>query len=410
MKKPLKIVIIGGGAAGFFSAIHAKKFFPAAEVIILEKSNKVLAKVKVSGGGRCNVTNNTLDISELSSNYPRGEKFLRKAFKHFSVEDTCNWFESRNVQLVAETDKRIFPKTNDSQTIIDCLQKEIEKLKIGIQLHTEVLSVEKRDNRFEIESSKGKIIADRIVITVGGIPKKSSMTWLEKIGCEMIDPVPSLFTFNMPKNAVTELMGLTIEQASSRIEQQKIQSKGSLLITHWGMSGPSILKLSAWGARVLAEKKYEFNVLINWTQEKNEDDVRALIDNFSSGEHTNKKIQSINPFQLPKRMWIYLCEKIEIMNELRWCDLGKKNKNKLINQLVNDIYPVQGKTTFKEEFVTAGGVDLSQIDVNTMQHKAIKGLYFAGEVLDIDGITGGFNFQAAWTTGFIAGKNVGILD
>jgi hypothetical protein len=214
----------------------------------------------------------------------------------------------------------------------------------------------------------------------------------------------------MPKNAVTELMGLTIEQASSRIEQQKIQSKGSLLITHWGMSGPSILKLSAWGARVLAEKKYEFNVLINWTQEKNEDDVRALIDNFSSGEHTNKKIQSINPFQLPKRMWIYLCEKIEIMNELRWCDLGKKNKNKLINQLVNDIYPVQGKTTFKEEFVTAGGVDLSQIDVNTMQHKAIKGLYFAGEVLDIDGITGGFNFQAAWTTGFIAGKNVGILD
>lgn len=410
MKKPLKIIIIGGGAAGFFSAIHAKKFFPTAEVTILEKSNKVLAKVKISGGGRCNVTNNTLDISELSSNYPRGEKFLRKAFKHFSVQDTCAWFESRNVPLVAETDKRIFPKTNDSQSIIDCLQKEVEKLKIDVQLHTEVLSVEKMENRFEIASSKEKIIADKVVITVGGIPKTTSMKWLENLGCKMIESVPSLFTFNMPKNIVTELMGLTIEQASSRIEREKIQSKGSLLITHWGMSGPSILKLSAWGARVLAEKKYEFNILINWAQGKSEDNVREVIDIFTAGEYANKKVQSINPFQLPKRMWIYLCEKIEITNELRWCDLGKKNKNKLINQMVNDMYPVQGKTTFKEEFVTAGGVDLSQIDVNTMQHKTIKGLYFAGEVLDIDGITGGFNFQAAWTTGFIAGKNVGIID
>lgn len=400
-----KVVVIGGGAAGFFAAVTAKRFNLDADVVILEKTTKVLAKVKVSGGGRCNVTNNCFDTAELAKNYPRGEHFLKKAFKQFAARETIEWFENRNVALVAEADNRIFPKSNESQTIIDCLMKEAFDLGVKIQLQTEVCQIQKRENDFEIHTSKGIQYANSVIVTVGGIPKKDNMQWLIDLGCKMVDPTPSLFTFNMPKNPVTELMGLSVENVFCRIEKEKLNTQGSLLVTHWGMSGPAVLRLSAWGSRLLAEKKYNFNLLINWVSGKNEEEIRQQLIAFAQGEESNKKISSINPFQLPKRMWLFICQKAELPEDVRWSEIGKKNSNKLINQLVNDLYSVSGKTTFKEEFVTAGGVDLSEIDVNTMQHKCISGLFFAGEVLDVDGITGGFNFQAAWTTGFIAGKN-----
>ncbi len=407
MNNSLKIAVVGAGAAGFFSAISAKRHFPDAEVVIYEKSNKVLAKVKVSGGGRCNVTNDCLDTNELAKGYPRGENFMRKAFKQFAVQETLLWFEKRGVKIVTSPDKRMFPVSNDSQTIIDCLLKEAKDLGVVVKLHTSIESLEKSESHFILKTPKEEVIADRVILTVGGIPRYESMKWLEDAGCEMIKPVPSLFTFNMPKHPVIELMGVSVDKTESRIEKEKLSSNGPLLITHWGMSGPSILKLSAWGARILAEKNYQFNLLVNWVNGSKEEEVRNKLLLSSEGDFSGKKVYSVNPFNISKRMWQYICEKVEISVETRWQELGKKNRNKLVNQLVNDSYPVSGKTTFKEEFVTAGGVALSQVDVNTMQHKRIEGLFFSGEVLDIDGITGGFNFQAAWTTGFIAGKNVG---
>lgn len=406
MNKPLKVAVIGAGAAGFFSAISAKRHFPDSEVIIYEKSNKVLAKVKISGGGRCNVTNDCLDTNELAKSYPRGENFLRKAFKQFAVQETLLWFEKRGVKIVTSPDKRMFPVSNDSQTIIDCLLKEAKDLGVDIQLYTGIEKLEKFEEKFNLITTKGTIVADRVILTVGGIPKYENMKWLEDAGCKMVQPVPSLFTFNMPKHPVIELKGVSTEKTESRIEKEKLSSNGPLLVTHWGMSGPSILKLSAWGARTLAEKNYQFNLLVNWVEGRKEEDVRNKLLSSAEGNFSSKKVYSVNPFNISKRMWYYICEKAEIPTEVRWEELGKKNRNKLVNQLVNDTYPVNGKTTFKEEFVTAGGVSLSQVDVNTMQHKEIAGLFFSGEVLDIDGITGGFNFQAAWTTGFIAGKNV----
>lgn len=403
----MKIAVIGGGAAGFFSAVNAKKNFPFAEVVIYEKSQKVLSKVKVSGGGRCNVTHHCFDTDELSKFYPRGEQFLRKAFKQFAVTETLEWFLSRGVETVTLPDNCIFPKSDDSQTIIDCLQEEAFRLGVQIKIQSPILSFEKVESHFELTLANQILKVDRVILTVGGIPKRSSMDWIENAGCKMIDPVPSLFTFNMPKHPVTELMGVVVENTESKIEKEKLQANGPLLVTHWGMSGPSILKLSAWGARKLAEKNYDFNLLVNWVNGMKEEEVRLKLSDFASREHSGKKVTNINPFGISKRLWNFLCEKLEISDETRWSDLGKKSLNKLVNHLVNDSYPVKGKTTFKEEFVTAGGVDLKQIDVNTMQHKTISGLFFAGEVMDIDGITGGFNFQAAWTTGFIAGKNVG---
>ena len=402
----MKITIIGGGAAGFFSAISAKSHFPAAEVCILEKTSKFLGKVKISGGGRCNVTNATFNSRLLSEKYPRGEKFLRKAFEQFNAQDTVNWFESRGVALKTYPDNCIFPLSNESQSIIDCFLQEARKL--GIELYTShsVESIRKTDKGFEIESNQGIHLADKVIITVGGQPKSTWFAAIESFGHNIIPPVPSLFTFNMPKEPIKALMGVVVEHARVRIEGQKLIGIGPLLITHWGMSGPAILQLSAWGARILAEKEYTGAVLVNWLEEIKEESLRMQINEIQKA-HGAKMLQNHNPFPMPNRLWMYLLEKNGIQPETRWQDLVGKHANKLINTLINDRYEVQGKTTFKEEFVTAGGIDLAEIDVNTMQSKKIPGLFFAGEVLDIDGITGGFNFQAAWTTGYIAGKSSG---
>lgn len=404
----MKIAIIGGGAAGFFAALTAKKEFPSAEVTIYEKAAKVLGKVKISGGGRCNVTHACSENKLLATHYPRGENYLKKAFEQFNADSTIQWFKERNVEMKTFPDGCIFPLSNDSQTIIDCFLVEASKLGVKILYNHSVIGIEKIDALFTIQTREKQFQADRLVITIGGQPKRSGLEFLAKIGHKIIEPVPSLFTFNMPENPICELMGNVVEKTTVKVEGTKLLGKGPLLVTHWGMSGPAILQLSAWGARVLEAKNYRFSILVNWLNEIKEDDLRKFIDGIVY-EHGLKMIGNLNPFQVTNRLWHFLLQKSEISQEIRWKDLGKKNLNKLINTLLNDCYEVKGKTTFKEEFVTAGGVSLQDIDIKTMESRKVAGLFLAGEVLDIDGITGGFNFQSAWTTGFIAGKNSGYL-
>lgn len=400
----ISVAVIGGGAAGFFAAISCKQHHPNADVVLLEKSNKILAKVKVSGGGRCNVTNATFSISELSKNYPRGERQLRKAFSQFMTTDTIEWFESRGVKLVTQEDNCIFPEAQDSQVIIDCLLNEVKKLGITIRLHSHIEKIEQVQSGYALTVRKqNELVFNKVIVAIGGQPKLSGLEWLANLGHKIEPPVPSLFTFNMPGDPITSLMGVVVNPASVKIPGTKLQADGPLLVTHWGMSGPAILKLSAWGARILEEKNYVFSVLVNWLHPKTEDEVRRdvvkAIQNLNS-----KMVKNTNPFGLPNRLWKFLLLKYAIPDDQRWCDIGKKMENKLIQLLFVDEYKVSGKTTFKEEFVTCGGVALEDVNFRTMESKVCAGMYFTGEMLDIDGITGGFNFQSAWTTGFIAGK------
>ncbi len=403
----MKIAVLGGGAAGFFSAISAKIHHPHAEVTLFEKSQKLLSKVKLSGGGRCNVTHACFDPKELAGYYPRGGGFLKKAFPQFHAQHTFEWFEERGVKLKTYADGCVFPLANDSQVIIDCFLAEAKKRNIQIEIgsaleNISILPAGKISGTFKNEV----ITFDKMIIAIGGQPKKSNLKWLEDLGLQIIDPVPSLFTFNMPKNPISELMGNVVEKTSGKIEGTKFQGRGPLLVTHWGMSGPAIITLSAWAARYLEEQKYEFALLVNWLDDQKEDQLKATILNIQK-EQGNKMVANANPFPMTNRLWQFLMLKFGIPKEHRWKDVQGKMLNRLINGLLNDRYLVSGKTTFKEEFVTAGGVDLGQIDVQTMQWKAHRNIAFAGEVMDIDGVTGGFNFQAAWTTAWIAGKYIG---
>ena len=399
----MRIAIVGGGAAGFFSAIYAKENFPNAEVLILEKSQKVLAKVKISGGGRCNVTNGCTDIKELAEAYPRGSRKLRKAFGFFNTKHTMEWFESRGVPLVIQEDNCVFPKSQNSQSIIDCFLGEVDRLGIEVLIGQSVKSILKVGTQFELKIGENVALFDKVIVTTGGSPKRSGLQWLENLGHKIEDPVPSLFTFNMPQESIKELMGVVVENPAVSIQGTKLKSDGPLLITHWGMSGPAILKLSAFGARILSEKNYEFKTQVNWVHISNSDlvlnELSAIIQ-----EHPNKILANFRPYLLPERLWHYLIDRAGLSRQSTWSQLGKKALNKLVNVLTNDVYSVKGKTTFKEEFVTCGGVSLESIDFKTMQSNVVSGLYFAGEVLDIDGITGGYNFQASWTTAFVAGK------
>ncbi|MEL7002944.1 MAG: NAD(P)/FAD-dependent oxidoreductase [Bacteroidota bacterium] len=399
----MEVGIIGGGAAGFFAAISCKQHYPDAQVILWEKSDKLLAKVKISGGGRCNVTHHCLNSSQLSKHYPRGERFLKKAFSQFQVSDTIQWFESRGVVLKTEADNRMFPITDDSQTIIDCLFKEARKLGVEVITKSGVEVVEPIDSGFQLKFRNNKRQVDKLIICTGGSPKISGFEWLSNLGHTIEPPVPSLFTFNMPGESIKELMGVVADDAAVRIQGTKLQYSGPLLITHWGMSGPAILKLSSWGARYLNQQGYNFKAQVNWLGGVKETDLRSIIEE-QKVQHSKKKMLNNKPFLLPNRLWSYLMNRIALREDITWGELGSKSVNRLINLLINDIYEVKGKTTFKEEFVTCGGVSLTDIDVKTMESKVVAGMYFAGEVMDIDGITGGFNFQAAWTTGFIAGR------
>tara|TARA_B110000093_G_scaffold146416_1_gene158620 strand:+ start:256 stop:1461 length:1206 start_codon:yes stop_codon:yes gene_type:complete len=399
----MQIAIIGGGAAGFFAAIHAKENHPQSTVTIFEKSKKVLAKVKISGGGRCNVTNGCTDIKELSEAYPRGNRKLRKAFGTFNTKHTMEWFESRGVALVTQDDNCVFPVSQDSQSIIDCFLNEIKRLEINLEMSKGVKRIESLGEQIELAFSEQTLVFDKVIVTTGGSPKRSGLDWLEKLGHQIEEPVPSLFTFNMPNESIRELMGIVIENPSVTIQGTKLKSDGPLLITHWGMSGPAILKLSAFGARILGEMNYEFKTQVNWINVQNTDLVLSGLKAIAA-DHPNKILSNFRPYMLRERLWHYLIERCGLSKQSTWGQTGKKALNKIVNILTNDVYEVSGKTTFKEEFVTCGGVSLESIDFKTMQSKTCPNLYFAGEVMDIDGITGGYNFQAAWTTAFVAGK------
>jgi hypothetical protein len=401
----MKIAIIGGGAAGFFSAISVKENFPSSEVTIFEKAHKLLSKVEISGGGRCNVTNSCETIDELCSAYPRGGRSLKKTFYIFNNQDTIDWFESRGVPLMIQDDERVFPQSQSSQTIIDCFLGETRRLGIEIELGSEIKKIEQIDNFWSISINKETEprVFDKVIVAIGGSPQISGLNWLEALGHKIENPVPSLFTFKMPNESITQLPGICVEITIVSIQGTKLKAEGPLLITHFGMSGPAILKLSSFGARVLSELNYKFKIQVNWANESNNDLVMEQLSSIAE-EHSGKLLSNYRPYALPTRLWLYLLEKCEFAETKLWAELGKKGLNKLTNILTNDEYAVNGRTTFKEEFVTCGGVSLKSIDMNTMQSKVCKNLYFAGEVLDIDGITGGYNFQAAWTTGFIAGK------
>lgn len=402
----MKIGIIGGGAAGFFSAIATKENHPDAHVVIFERSQHLLAKVKISGGGRCNVTHACESVEELCKAYPRGGKILKKVFHAFNNKDTVAWFESRGVPLVIQDDKCIFPVSQDSQSIINCFFQETNRLGIEIQRGTAIKGIKQSDDSLELVFEKEDLLSgifDKVIVTTGGSPKRSGLQWLSELGHKIEEPVPSLFTFNMPDEPITRLMGVVVENTLVNIQGTKLRSSGPLLITHWGMSGPAIINLSSYGARILNELDYNFKVQVNWVNELNNEIVAEQLKSIIS-EHANKLLLNYRPYSLPARLWEYLLEKSKLPENKTWDELGKKGLNKLMSVLTNDEYAVKGQTTFREEFVTCGGVSLESVDLNTMQSKVCKNLYFAGEILDIDAITGGYNFQSAWTTGFIAGK------
>ncbi len=403
----LKIAVIGAGAAGFFAAIHAAEAHVSNQVTLLEKTSKTLAKVRVSGGGRCNVCHHCFEVAELAAHYPRGQKFLKRAFRHFQTPETIAWFEKRGVQLKAEPDGRMFPVTDSSETIARCLEQEARNLNVNLRLNTDVQALKPTSGGWQLTFKNGSAEQfDRIIVTAGGSPKPEGLQWLAKLGLKVVAPVPSLFTFNMPNQHTADLMGLTVPQVKARIAGSKLQSNGPLLFTHWGMSGPAILKLSAWGAREFYEKQYRFTLLVQWLPDHTEAMLRDELAAFRQ-QLPKRKLVNRNPFGLPNRLWEFLLQKYEIDGEQEWGQLSKKAANLLLHSLLQDAYAVNGKTTFKEEFVTCGGISLDQLNVNTLEAQQLPGLFFAGELLDIDGVTGGFNFQAAWTTAFLAGTAAG---
>ncbi len=406
------LIVIGGGAAGFFCAINAARMNPALKVTLLEKSNKLLSKVKVSGGGRCNVTHACFDIIEMSKRYPRGQNFVKKTFHQFFTTDTIHWFKERGVELKTETDGRMFPVSNSSQTIIDCLLKEAGKFGVNVLLNKEV----KRINIvpiaigtiINIQFSNGEtMLADYVCVASGGFPKSSQFDWLKELGHTIEEPVPSLFTFNMPHHPITKLMGVSVENATIKIPGAKLEESGPLLITHWGLSGPAVLKLSARGARELAKRNWEFEIRVNWVSPNNDLILRDIFFQQRT-KNAAQKITSKNNFGLPNRLWEFLAGQAGVTPEMRWADLPTAIQNKFIKNLCAFEVAIKGKTTFKEEFVTAGGIKLNEVDANTMMSKKVPNLFFAGEVLDVDGITGGYNFQHAWTSGWVAAKAVVI--
>lgn len=396
------IIIVGGGAAGFFAALSCAEHHPDYKVTILEKSPKLLSKVLISGGGRCNVTHSCFDVRELVKNYPRGEKQLIGPFTRFNPTHTIEWFNLRGVKLKTESDGRMFPVTDSSQTIINCYLSEAARMGVDVRTQIGVNKLVPAIGKWQVLTNRNETItADAVIITAGS----SMSTWqmLEHLGHRIVPSVPSLFTFNIKDERIKGLEGISVPKATVSVTGTKLSASGPLLVTHWGMSGPGILRLSAWGARKLAEVNHQFEVEINWLGDKTITEVTEYLKQYKAN-HPKQQV-GVNPqFGIPSRLWDKLCG--EAIKGLRFADLSNKQITELATQLAAGKYKVTGKSTFKDEFVTAGGIDLSEVDFKTMQSKKLPGIYFAGEVLDIDAITGGFNFQAAWTTGFIAGTSV----
>lgn len=399
MKNQFDTIIVGGGAAGVFAAINIAIKNPNQQIAILEKSSKLLSKVKVSGGGRCNVTHACFEPKELAKFYPRGQKELIGPFHQFQPGDVIAWFADRGIELKIEDDGRMFPVTDDSQTIIDCFLKEIQQNNIEIIFNTKVESIEKMNECFELITSENSYNCNNLIITTGGSNKPEAYNFISALGHTIISPNPSLFTFNLPNNDILQLQGL-VSNVEVKIEGTKLVEQGSLLITHWGMSGPAILKLSAWGARILHEKNYNFQFSVNWLPKHSIESVIDLLNSYKI-DFSSKKISNEFNVDIPKKLKWFLVQKAGINPDTKWAEVSKQQLHQLAETLTRDSYQSQGKTTFKQEFVTCGGVQLNEINFKTFESKLVPNLYFAGEVLDIDALTGGFNFQAAWTGAWI---------
>lgn len=400
------IIIIGGGAAGFFTAINIVEKNPKLKVAILERGKSVLEKVRISGGGRCNVTHACFVPNDLAKFYPRGERELKGPFNQFCSGDTVEWFEKHEVELKIEGDGRMFPVSNSSQTIVECFLKATQKLKIDVLTGHSVQELLKFNNYWKISTNQEVFICQKVVMTTGSNPKIWEL--LQNLGHTIVQPVPSLFTFNIKDVRIKDLMGLSA-MATVKVKKSKLEASGPLLITHWGMSGPGILRLSAWGARELADKKYQFAIQVNWLNETTFDEALDLLKNIKE-ENAKKLVSKYAHFELPKRLWENLTKASGISEELKWADVNKKQMISFIEQLVYGEFQVTGKSTFKEEFVTAGGIDLKEVNFKTMGSKLLSNVYFAGEILNIDAITGGFNFQNAWTGGFIVANTIASFE
>lgn len=390
------IIVVGGGAAGFFTAINIAENNPKLTIAILERGKEVLSKVRVSGGGRCNVTHACFIPNDLVKYYPRGEKELKGPFHQFCSGDTIEWFSNHGVELKIEDDGRMFPVSNSSQTIIDCFVTATQKLKIEVLTGHSLQSIFKAEAHWKLDTNHQSLKCEKLILTTGSNPKIWEM--LENLGHSIIAPVPSLFTFNIKDARIKDLMGVSAV-ASVKVKDSKLNASGPLLITHWGMSGPGILRLSAWGARELEAKNYQFTLQVNWLNDLDFESVITTLKDIKE-ENAKKLVSKFCPFEFPKRLWESLLTASGISTE-KWADVTKVQLNELTNQLTNGQFQVNGKSTFKEEFVTAGGIDLKEINFKTMESKLHNNLYFAGEILNIDAITGGFNFQNAWTGGFI---------
>ncbi|HEX6981165.1 MAG TPA: NAD(P)/FAD-dependent oxidoreductase [Balneolaceae bacterium] len=399
--------IVGGGAAGFFAAVNAARLHPECHVIIFEKSREVLSKVRISGGGRCNVTHHCFDPEVLSRAYPRGAKELRWTFEQFQAEDTVQWFEERGVKLKTESDGRMFPVTDDSSTIINCLKHEAKKHGVEVRTKTRVDAINAHKKaQYELSLRNGEaVVCDAVVIAAGGSNRATNYDWLRELNHSVVDPVPSLFTFNFRNKVFKDLAGISVEKASVSIEGTNFEHTGPVLITHWGLSGPAVLKTSSWAARYLYDQEYRFTVRINWLHPKNEQQVREALTGLRK-HNARKMVIKQDELPIANRLWKRFLKLADISEKNRWAELSNKEVHHLAEELTNASYEIQGKTTYKEEFVTSGGIPLREVNMGTMESKICPNIYFAGEVLNIDGITGGYNFQSAWTTGWIAAQNI----
>ncbi len=416
MSNKQTFTIIGGGAAGIFAAVNAAKNNTALEIIVLEKSNQLLSKVRISGGGRCNLTHAHTSISKMAACYPRGESFVKKTFTQFFTTDTIEWFGSRGVATKTEADGRMFPVSNSSQSIIDCLLKEADKYGVQIKMQSgvqEIIPPINHQKKYSLVLQNGNILqSDFVLVACGGFTKPEHFAWLQKLGHTFATPVPSLFTFNASKKWLAQfttpligLMGVVAPNAIVKIKNTKLVSQGPVLITHWGLSGPAILTLSAFAARHLQEMNYNYEVIINWCSQYNE---TSLLEQIRTNRNNwgTQLVCSKNKFELPNRLWEYLCFISQISNTTTWNTLTAVQQNSLAKNICGFVMQAEGKTTYKEEFVTAGGITLAEVTAATCESKINTNLFFAGEIIDVDGKTGGFNFQHAWTSGFIVAKCV----
>ncbi|MGD1896259.1 MAG: NAD(P)/FAD-dependent oxidoreductase [Phormidesmis sp.] len=409
----LSVAVVGGGAAGFFGAIAAATANPQAQVTLYEASPRPLAKVRISGGGRCNVTHHCFEPAQLVQSYPRGGKALRGAFSRFQPKDTVAWFAKRGVKLKTEADGRMFPVTDDSATIVDCLYQAAERAGVRIKVSSPIVSAEKLGDQFRLQlKSQNFVKCDRLLLTTGSSPAGHRIA--QSLGHQLERPVPSLFTFNIADKQLHQLSGVAVNPATVRLQVEGASKKdlkaltqtGPLLVTHWGLSGPAVLKLSAWAARLLFEQKYRAALVVNWLPDLNQDQVRTELQQVKA-ENGKKTISTYSPYSaISKRLWQYLLGRNKIEPTLTWANLSKKQLNQLVTELTQGSYAITGKGVFKDEFVTCGGVRLNEINFKTMESRQCKGLYLSGEILDIDGITGGFNFQSAWTTSWLSGQSI----